>query len=274
MMEGKQDTSERSGSAFQAAAAIPDMLNPLRCFLLLDLCVRMLLWTGALGLAFGLANATRLWPSESLTGAGWGLSWLWAKRIAWFVISFNVFYVLGLVALRLLTPAPREGRYPLNVGRPSLQIMYAGILGALAKARYEAPFPGFLVFHLANLPPLCWLVGPIFGPKSKSCYAVEPHILDPQGVTLGRNVVIGFNATIAGHYQDRDSLTIKRTIIEDNVVIGAHAGIGGGVHIKAGAVIRAGAMVLPNTVVGENEFWGGVPARKLRELPPTGVGDE
>jgi acetyltransferase-like isoleucine patch superfamily enzyme len=80
--------------------------------------------------------------------------------------------------------------------------------------------------------------------------------------------VIGFNATVAAHYQDRDSLTIKRTIIEDDVAVGGHAVIYGGVHIKQGTVIGAGAIVLPNTVIGPNEFWGGVPARKIRDLPP------
>jgi hypothetical protein len=30
--------------------------------------------------------------------------------------------------------------------------------------------------------------------------------------------------------------------------------------------------VLPNTVIGPNEFWGGVPAKKMRDLPK--LGDE
>jgi len=247
----------------------PDMRNALRWFLVLDLFIRLFLWTGALGLAFGAMNSLNWWPHENLEGAGWGLCWVWGKRIGGFVIFFNLFYVSGLIVLRMLTPTPTEGRYPLNGGPPNRQLLFSAILGALAKARYDAPFPGFFVFHVANLPPLCWLMGPIFGPKSKSCYAVDPNILDPQGVTLGRNVTIGFNTTVAGHYQDREALTIKRTIIEDNAVVGAHSAVGGGAHIKAGAVIRAGSIVLPNTVVGENEFWGGSPARRLRELPPT-----
>jgi acetyltransferase-like isoleucine patch superfamily enzyme len=235
---------------------------------LLDVFVRLLIWTGALGLSIGAFNALGLWPKESLVGAGWGLAWLWAKRIGWCILLFNIFYVAELIALRLLIPMPNEGRYPISGGVPSRQLIWAGMLGALAKARYEAPFPGFLAFQIANLPPLCWLMGPIVGPKSRSCYATDPRILDPQGVELGRNVVIGFNATVAAHYQDRDSLTIKRTIIEDDVVVGGHAVVYGGVHIQQGAIIGAGAIVLPDTVVGPNEFWGGVPARKIRDLPP------
>jgi acetyltransferase-like isoleucine patch superfamily enzyme len=146
-------------------------------------------------------------------------------------------------------------------------LIWATLLMTLNKARYFPPFPGFLVFQVANLPPMCWLMGPICGPKSRSCYAIEPAILDPHLVELGRNVVIGFNATIAGHYQERDAWILKRTVIEDDVVIGGHVVIYGGVHIGVGATVGAGAIVLPNTVIGPNEFWGGVPAKKIRDLP-------
>ena len=79
--------------------------------------------------------------------------------------------------------------------------------------------------------------------------------------------MIGFNATVAGHYQECDAWVLKRTVIEDNVIIGGHAVIYGGVRIGAGAAIGAGAIILPNTVIGPNEFWGGVPAKKIRDLP-------
>jgi len=251
----------------ECEGGIPDLRNAMRGFLVLDLFMRLLLWTGALGLSIGLCNAWHIWPEESLADAGFGPAWFWCKCIGWGVFFFNVIYVAELIVLRLLIPSPKEGRYPLGAV-PSRQLVWAGMLGALTKARYEPPFPGFLVFHVANLPPMCWLMNPIVGPKSLSCHAADPHILDPQGVRLGRNVVIGFNATVAGHYQDRDALTIKQTVIEDNVIIGGHAVVYGDVHIKAGAVVGAGAVVLPGTIIGPNEFWGGLPARKIRDLPP------
>ncbi len=76
--------AERPGDA-------PDLRNALRGFLLLDLFVRLLVWTGALGLSIGAFNALDLWPTESIVGAGFGLAWLWGKRIGWCVLFFNVF---------------------------------------------------------------------------------------------------------------------------------------------------------------------------------------
>lgn len=246
----------------------PDMRAALRAFVLLDLFVRLLIWTGALALSVGAFNSLEVWPRSSLTDADLPLAWLWAKRLGLWILLFNVVYVAELVVLRLLIPTPKEGRYATTGRIPNLQVLWSGLVGVLTKARYQAPFPGFLVFHVANLPPMCWLMGPVFGPKSSSCYAADPHILDPSLVRVGRNVVIGFNSTIAGHYQERDAVVLKRTTIEDNVVIGGHAVIFGGVSIHSGAMIGAGAIVLPNTVVGPNEFWAGVPAKKVRNLPP------
>ena len=249
------------------AAAPRDMRPVLRASLALDLVARLTIWGAALALSLATFHALGFWPETPPTQAGLTLAIHWAGRLAWFVVLFNVIYVAELVLLRLLIPTPREGRYRKTRGPFNRQLIWATLLMVLNKARYLPPFPGFLVFHVANLPPMCWLMGPIYGPKSRSCYAVEPTILDPHLVELGRNVVIGFNATIAGHYQESDAWILKRTVIEDNVVIGGHAVIYGGVHIGAGAAIGAGAIVLPNTVVGPNEFWGGVPARKLRDLP-------
>ena len=250
------------------AAARPDSRLGLRLFLLLDLAVRLFVWGNALTLTLIAFNAWQAWPASPLGAAPLDV-WHTVRRVTEFVLLFNAIYVLELVVLRLLVPTPREGRYRLTDRVPPRPVLYSTLLATLTKARYQAPFPGFLVFHLANLPPLCWLMGPVFGPRSRSTYVTEPQVLDPHFVTIGRNVVIGFNAFIVGHYQLRDEVVFKRTIIEDDVVIGAHAAVGGGVHIKSGAIVGAGSVVVPDTVIGENEFWFGVPARRVKRLAPT-----
>lgn len=243
------------------------MIRGLRLFLSLDGLARLLIWAGAFAGTTALFTALRLWPAQPLVGADLPHAAEWAGRLALWILVFNNLYVLELLGLRLLVPTPREGRYPMT-GRVPRPVIWSCLVAVLTKARLEAPFPGFLVFHLANLPPLVWLMGPIFGPRSRSCYVADPHVIDPHLVTLGRNVVIGLNTTVAGHYQERDAVVFARTVIEDDAVIGGHAVIFGGVHVGRGAMVGAGSIVLPRTRIGPNEFWAGVPARKLRDLPP------
>lgn len=245
-----------------------DLRGGLRTFLGLDIAARLFIWSTAFALTTAAFTALGAWPEDGIIGADLRRAWLWGQHLGGWIVLFNLVYVLELIVLRLPIPTPKEGRYSTTECSLNRQILWSCLVGLLTKARYEAPFPGFLVFHFANLPPLCWLMGPIFGPRSRTCHVTDPHIVDPHLVTLGSNVVIGFNTTVAGHYQERDSVVFRRTIIEDDVLIGGHAVIFGGVHIKRGAMIGAGAIVLPGTVVGPNEFWAGVPARKVHDLPP------
>lgn len=251
----------------RAMPPLPDMAPGLRGFVSLDALARLVLWCGAFAAATAVFSALRAWPAGSPLSADPQVAWSWGWKLAMWMLVFNYAYVLELLVLRALIPTPKEGRYSIRHRVPPAAIIWSCLCAVLTKARFEPPFPGFLVFHVANLPPLSWLMNAVFGPRSKSCYVVDPRIIDPYMVTIGRNVTIGFNTTIAGHYQDRDSVVLKRTIIEDEVLVGGHTAIFGGVHIGRGAVIRAGSVLMPGTVVGPEEYWGGVPARKLREMP-------
>jgi acetyltransferase-like isoleucine patch superfamily enzyme len=44
-----------------------------------------------------------------------------------------------------------------------------------------------------------------------------------------------------------------------------------GADIGDGAVVTAGSVVTMNTVVPPNELWGGIPAKKIKDLQPTDV---
>jgi len=242
---------------------VQDPLNALRGFLLLDMFVRLMVWSTALASTLAVFAALGSWPTTDLRGISFPAAWQWAQKLTHMILLFNVFYVLILIVLRLPIPRPKEGRYSIGPGEPvNRQVVWSCLIAVLTKARYQAPFPGFLVFHMANLPPMSWLMGPIFGPRSRSCYINDPSIIDPHQVTIGRNVVIGFGTTIAGHYQMLDHIVIKPTIIEDDVLIGAYSVLSG-VHIKSGATVAAGSVLIGRDV-GPGEYWVGNPARRRR----------
>lgn len=259
-------------SAPSAAASQPPPMNMnvgLQFFLILDMMVRLQLWGMALAITCTVFSRFGLWKSLPLQGASFGDAWQWAMTISNWIILFNMVYVVELIVLRLLIPTPRTGVYPTN--RPlkmtdprARQLVYACFLGVLTKARYEAPFPAFLVYHFSAIPPLRWLYVPLFGPKTQSTNVTDPLCLDPSYVEIGKNVVIGSNATLAGHIQVPDMVAIRKTVIEDDVLVGANSIVFGGAHIKKGAIVAAGSIVAPYTIIGPNEYWSGVPAVKIR----------
>ncbi len=268
-------TSLPNASSFDSSERKPhDPCRMLQGYLLFDMLVRTALWSSSIALTCAVFSALGWWPEAGPAG-GLPSALSWSAGVAWWVVVYNLIYVAELVVLRWPIPTPEPGVYS-TAGKLDLktragrQLFYSCLISFLTKARYEPPFPAFLVFHVANLPPMRWLMGPIFGPRSKSCYVTEPTILDPSFVEIGRNVVIGSGTDIAGHCQLPDLVSLKKTRIEDDAVIGANCTIFGGVHVKRGALIGAGSVVSPYTVVGEREYWHGVPAVKIRDLPRPG----
>lgn len=259
-------------SAAERSIEIPDTRNGLRAFLVLDGVVRLSLWVAAMTGALATVSALDGWPKHSLFGAGIVDTWKWVDKFLWVIFFFNVYYVVALVIPRILIPRPREGTYRMIPGKiPPKDMIFAMLIGTLTKARYDVPFPGFLVHHVSNLPPLSFIMSRIFGPKTRSTNFTDVLYLDPYAIEVGKNVVVGYGAIISAHAQMRDEIIIKKTIIEDNVLIGGNVIIYQGCHIKNGAVLMGGAVLRPGTVVGENEVWGGIPAKLIKSLPPVGI---
>jgi hypothetical protein len=248
-----------------------DPSGGVQLFLLWDLGARLFIWSTSLALTFILFNRLNWWPAQSPFRASTLIVWRWAAALAGWVLLCNIVYLAELIFFRIVFPLPQTGVYPTNrpisiFDRRSRQLVWAAAHGVLTKARYQAPFPAFLVYHLTCLPPFRWLVDWLLGPHTKSTNISEPLCLDPAFITVGRNVVIGSGTSIAGHIQVPEMLAIRKTIIEDNVLIGTHCVIFGGAHIKCGAIVAAGSVVAPYTVIGANEYWSGVPAVKVRDF--------
>lgn len=243
----------------------------LQALLLLDIWIRLVIWSVALGVTLFVLSRTETARSLSWNGLmTLGGAWSFSITVTHFILLFNVAYVLTLVVLRLPFPRPQSGVYRMDRSIDR-SILLAAFLAVLTKARFHAPFPAIFVSHLASIMPFRWMLGKTLGPSTKSSFFLDPNIIDPWGVDVGKNVTIGFGATVTCHLQERDYIIIDRVVIEDDVNIGAYAGISCGVHIKKGAVLEPYAAVKPRTIIGENELWGGRPAFKKGMVRPTGT---
>ncbi len=83
--------------------------------------------------------------------------------------------------------------------------------------------------------------------KEGNCCIIQSPIIMPHGmicVVIGRNATIGNNVTINQHVTIAEGNKLRKTIIEDDVMIGAGAVILNNSHIGKGAKIGANAVVL------------------------------
>jgi acetyltransferase-like isoleucine patch superfamily enzyme len=184
---------------------------------------------------------------------------------------FNVAYLVLLIAVRMIIPRPKRGIYKFR-GKPNINLLFGALGGIITKARYQPPFPGFLVQQFANIQPFRWLLGMGIGPRTQSSFFLDPELMDPWALTIGKNVNIGYGTVITAHIQEFDYIMVDPVIIEDNVMIGAHSAISCGVHIKKGAYLEPYTVVKPGVVIGECEHWAGRPAFKKGYYRATGSG--
>jgi len=72
--------------------------------------------------------------------------------------------------------------------------------------------------------------------------------------TIGNNVSIAHNATVHG------------CTIHDNVLIGMNAVVLDDVIIHSNSIIAAGAVVTKGTVIESGSIYGGIPAKKIKDI--------
>jgi hypothetical protein len=104
------------------------------------------------------------------------------------------------------------------------------------------PYPLMRVFYLA------------LGAKLGDNTYGAGILFDPLFVSLGDNCIVGEGDRLAHHFIQ----------IGHGVTIGTHAVVLCDVTIGDGAIIAAGAIVSKGTRVGPGEFWGGVPAKRIK----------
>ena len=73
-------------------------------------------------------------------------------------------------------------------------------------------------------------------------------------LVIGNNVSIGHNAIVHG------------CTIEDNVLIGMGAIVMDDCMVESNSIVGAGSVVTQGTHIRSGEVWGGIPARKLKDI--------
>lgn len=96
---------------------------------------------------------------------------------------------------------------------------------------------------------------------------IAPCTIDPffpELIRIDENTIIGWKVQILTHEFLQDEIRIGRVDIGKNVTVGAFSKIRSGVSIGDGAIIAMNSYV--NKDVPPNELWGGIPARKIKDL--------
>lgn len=107
----------------------------------------------------------------------------------------------------------------------------------------------------------------LFTVKSGGNLLLRGRILGPELLEFGDNVNIAQDSLIYTHIQETDgAITFKKVKIGKNCLIGIKSVIFPGVVIGDNSIIAAASVVPKDTEIPANEIWGGVPARKIKEI--------
>jgi len=129
----------------------------------------------------------------------------------------------------------------------------------------------FVIIHTSRFLPSLWLkrkflrlTGMKVGEKVSIGLMAMFDIFFPELIEIGEGSVIGYNATVIAHEFLVEEWKVGEVKIGRRVMIGANSTVLPGVEIGDNASVSA--MSLVNRDLGEGEFAGGVPVKKLGEV--------
>lgn len=97
---------------------------------------------------------------------------------------------------------------------------------------------------------------------------------DQASVQVGSNSVVGDRVVLSGvhgvtvgdHVQIGSASILQDCKVDSECIVGPGCILGEGAHVSAKSQILAGSIIADNQVVPSGELWGGVPAKKVRDL--------
>src|SRR6266404_4370018 len=102
-------------------------LNPslgVQMLLLLDVYFRLMLWATALTITLMVMARGRTLSALSLESLStFKGAWDFTQSLTVFIMLFNLTYLLGLIAIRLIIPRPKRGIYKFR-GTPNINLFF------------------------------------------------------------------------------------------------------------------------------------------------------
>ncbi|NVM37111.1 MAG: hypothetical protein HWN81_16050 [Candidatus Lokiarchaeota archaeon] len=105
----------------------------------------------------------------------------------------------------------------------------------------------------------------MFGIRTKYSNSLFEGFVDTEFIEFGKNIVIGQGAIVQSAVIIGNLFIIRKTIIEDNVLIGAQSVVMPGTHMKKNSILGAHSLITIGQEIEENWIYLGAPAKKFKE---------
>jgi len=119
--------------------------------------------------------------------------------------------------------------------------------------------------HKFPLPFLDNICFKLFGVRTKYSNSLFESWVDTDFIEFGKEVVLGQGSIIQSTVIIGNLLIIRKTIIEDNVKIGAHSVVMPGTIIRKNAILAASSLTTIGQELKEGWIYLGVPAKKFKK---------
>ncbi len=189
----------------------------------------------------------------------WAISVDSAYHVVVDVLVFLFFY--GLLSAVLLAVLRKFMRYPEGqFSMDSAEFTYWKLVAVLTDLAEKSWSPFTTVFTQP-------LIHAAFGVKAGKQAAFAAIIRDHPLIQIGDYATLGQNSVITAHAITHDSIVLKPIHIGKNAVVGINCVVMPGLRMGENAVLAPGSVTVIDTQIPPNELWGGIPAKKIKDLP-------
>jgi len=199
----------------------------------------------------------------------WNYTYMQNGRISFIILLLPMLFIMYatmvltsllfakiLLVITSLFHTPREGVFLRD--KSSKDYRYWSLRNTIKR------WPVWLA-HKLPLPFFDNLCFKVFGVKTTLSNSLFEGWVDCEFIEFGENVIVGQASLIQSALIMGNLLIIRKTIIEDNVRIGAHVVIMPGTHIEKNCVIAASSVTTVGQKLEEGWIYLGIPATKYKK---------